>query len=99
MQRNMPTSLPIVLMGRLAIDKNYHNQGLGKALVRDALLRVLNAATEVGISAILIHALSQSAKRFYLSCGFVESPIQPMILMMTLKTIRTIILASPSLIL
>ena len=86
MQRNMPTNLPIIIMGRLAIDKNYHNQGLGKALVRDGMLRVMNASTEIGIFAILIHALSEQAKRFYLSCGFIESPIDPMTLVMTLKT-------------
>jgi GNAT superfamily N-acetyltransferase len=88
MQRNMPVSLPVILLGRLAVDKMHHNKGLGKALLRDAMLRVLNASAEIGIFAILVHALSESAKRFYLSCGFVESPLQPMTLMMTIKTIR-----------
>jgi GNAT superfamily N-acetyltransferase len=91
MQRNTPTSLPVIVMGRLAIDKKYHNQGLGKALLRDAMLRIVNASAEVGIFAMLIHALSSSAKQFYLSCGFVESPLQPMTLMMTVKTIQGII--------
>lgn len=92
MRRNMPDPLPILLLGRLAIDKNHHNQGLGSALLRDALLRAVNVANHAGISAILVHALSESAKRFYLSRGFVESPIQPMTLMMTLATIRSLLM-------
>jgi len=92
MQRNMPEPLPIVLLGRLAIDKNYHNQGLGAALLRDAMLRIVSSDPHIGIFAIVVHALSEQAKRFYLSRGFVESPLQPMTLMMTLKTIRSILL-------
>jgi GNAT superfamily N-acetyltransferase len=91
MTRNMPNPLPIVLLGRLAIDQKYHNEGLGSALLRDALIRVVRVANNTGVSAILVHALSEQAKRFYLSRGFVESPLQPMTLMMTLETIRSIL--------
>jgi GNAT superfamily N-acetyltransferase len=94
MRRNMPDPLPVLLLGRLAIDRRYHNQGLGKALLRDAMLRAVHIAAEAGVFAILVHAVSEQAKRFYLSRGFVESPLQPMTLMMTLATIRTI-LAEP----
>jgi GNAT superfamily N-acetyltransferase len=94
MQRNMPSSLPIALIGRLAIDQRYHNKGLGKGLLRDAVLRVVHASSEIGIFAILIHALTEPAKRFYLSCGFVESPLQPMTLMMTVKTARDVLMES-----
>jgi len=92
MRRNMPNPLPILLLGRLAIDSAYHNQGLGKALLRDAMLRSVHVAKEAGVFAIMVHALSESARRFYLSCGFVESPLQPMTLMMTLATVRQILL-------
>lgn len=88
---NMPDPLPILLLGRLAIDKNYQNIGLGKALLRDALLRTIAISKNAGVFAILVHALTEQAKRFYLSRGFVESPIQPMTLMMTTKTIRSIL--------
>lgn len=94
MRRNMPDPLPVLLLGRLAIDRRYHNQGLGQALLRDALLRAVHVSRETGVFAILLHAISEQAKRFYLSRGFVESPLQPMTLMMTLATIRTI-LAEP----
>ena len=95
MRRNMPDPLPVLLLGRFAIDSRYHNQGLGQALLRDAMLRAVHVAGETGVFAILVHALSEPAKRFYLSRGFVESPLQPMTLIMTLSTIR-LILAEPS---
>lgn len=91
MRRNMPDPLPVLLLGRLAVDRRYHNQGLGQALLRDAMLRAVNVSGDAGVFAILVHALSQEAKRFYLSRGFVESPLQPMTLMMTLKTVREIL--------
>lgn len=92
MQRNMPSPLPIILLGRLAVDLDYQNQGLGRGMLRDAVMRIVHASQDVGIFAILIHAISESAKRFYLSCGFVQSPLQPMTLMMTVKTARSILL-------
>ena len=91
MRRNMPDPLPVVLLGRLAIDYRHHNQGLGQALMRDAMLRAIHIAGDTGVFAVLVHALSDAAKRFYLSRGFVESPLQPMTLIMTLATIRAIL--------
>jgi GNAT superfamily N-acetyltransferase len=92
MRRNMPDPMPVILLGRLAIDKQYHNQGIGQALLRDAMLRSVAHAEGMGIFAILVHALSDDAKQFYLSRGFVQSPIQPMTLLMTLATVRSILL-------
>lgn len=94
MRRNMPDPLPVLLLGRLAIDKRCQNQGLGRALLRDAMLRAVNVAADTGVFALLVHAMSDQARRFYLSRGFVESPLQAMTLMMTLATIRSV-LAQP----
>lgn len=94
MRRNMPNPLPVLLLGRLAIDQRYHNRGLGQSLLRDAMLRAVNVSGDAGVFAILVHAISDPAKRFYLSRGFVESPLQPMTLLMTLETVRSI-LAEP----
>jgi GNAT superfamily N-acetyltransferase len=91
MRRNMPDPLPSLLLGRLAIDKRYHNLGLGSALLRDAMLRAVTIASNAGIFAIFVHALSEQAKQFYVSRGFIESPLQSMTLMMTLETIRKIL--------
>ena len=79
-------------MGRLAVDQGYQNKGFGKAMLRDAVMRIVHASVEIGIFAVLVHALSEQAKKFYLSCGFVESPLQPMTLMMTVKTACLIML-------
>lgn len=93
MRRNMPDPLPVLLLGRLAVDKRYHNQGLGQALLRDALMRAVNVAGDAGVFAVLVHALSDQARQFYLSRGFVESPLQPMTLLMTIETVRSILTA------
>jgi GNAT superfamily N-acetyltransferase len=94
MRRNMPDPLPVILLGRLAVDRRYHNQGLGQSLLRDAMLRAVNVAGDAGVFAILVHTISDQARRFYLSRGFIESPLQPMTLLMTLETVRSI-LAEP----
>ena len=63
-------------------------QGLGPALLRDAVLRTLQAAEIAGIRAILVHAISERAKRFYEKWGFVASPLEPMTLMITVAEAR-----------
>jgi GNAT superfamily N-acetyltransferase len=94
MQRNMPNLLPVLLLGRLAVDRGHHNKGIGKGLLRDAMIRATLIAEEAGVFAILVHALSDQAKQFYLSCGFVLSPLQPMTLFMTVSTIKKILTES-----
>lgn len=94
MRRNMPDPLPVLLLGRLAVDKRHHNRGIGQALLRDAMLRAVNVSGNAGVSALLVHALSDPAKQFYLSRGFVESPLQAMTLIMTLETVRSILVES-----
>lgn len=80
-KRNMPDPIPAMILGRLAVDREFQGQGLGTALLRDAVLRVQAAAEIVGIRAILVHAVSESAKRFYEKYGFVESPVDPLTVM------------------
>jgi GNAT superfamily N-acetyltransferase len=80
-RRNMPNPVPVMVIGRLAVDTAFHGRGIGPALLRDAILRTLQAAEIAGIRAILVHAISDNAKRFYLKHGFAESPIDPMTLM------------------
>ncbi|MEN9266658.1 MAG: GNAT family N-acetyltransferase [Thermostichales cyanobacterium BF4_bins_65] len=85
-RRNMPDPIPVMVIGRLAVDSRWQRQGIGRGLVRDAVLRTLQAAEIAGIRAILVHAIN--AKVFYQSCGFMPSPLDPMTLMITVKDAR-----------
>jgi GNAT superfamily N-acetyltransferase len=87
-KRNMPDPIPVAVLGRLAIGLSHQKRGLGRALFVDAARRVLNAADEIGIRAILVHAISDDAKQFYLALGFDPSPVEPMTLMVTLADVR-----------
>ena len=82
-RRNMPEPVPVMVLGRLAVDKNFHSQGVGTGLLRDAVLRTVLAAEIVGIRAILVHAISDTAKAFYEKYGFVASPVDPLTVMIT----------------
>ena len=82
-RRNMPNPIPVMVIGRLAIDRADQGRGLGKSLLRDAVSRTLQAAAIAGIRAILLHAISEDAKRFYVHCGFSESPLDPMTMMIS----------------
>ena len=84
-RRNMPDPVPVMILGRLAVSKNMQSAGLGRGLLRDAILRTLGVSKQAGIKALLVHALSDAAHKFYIQCGFIESPLDPMILMITLK--------------
>lgn len=87
-RRNMPNPIPVVILARLAIDNSCQGQGLGRALFRDAGLRVIQAADTIGIRGIIVHAISEEAKNFYLALGFNLSPLEPMTLMITLNDLR-----------
>ncbi|MCU7960558.1 MAG: GNAT family N-acetyltransferase [gamma proteobacterium symbiont of Bathyaustriella thionipta] len=84
-RRNMPEPVPVMILGRLAVSKHRQSAGIGRGLLKDAILRTLAVSRQAGIRALLAHALSESAHKLYRQCGFVESPIDPMVLMITLK--------------
>lgn len=83
-RRNMPDPIPVVVLARLAVDCSLQGAGLGRALVKNAAQRVLQAADVIGIRGMVVHALSMEAKAFYERVGFDPSPLDPMILMVTL---------------
>ncbi len=92
--RNMPDPIPILLLGRLAVDRAWRHCGLGGGLLKDALVRAATISENAGVSTILVHALNERARQFYISCGFDPTPRQPLTLIMTLATVRKI-LAEP----
>jgi GNAT superfamily N-acetyltransferase len=89
-RRNMPDPIPVVILARLAIDQTCQGRGLGRALFRDAALRVMQAADTIGIRGIIVHTISLPAKDFYLALGFDVSPLEPMTLAIALKDLRVL---------
>lgn len=83
-RRNMPDPIPVVVLGRLAVDSTLQGKGYGRALIRDAGLRVLQAADAIGIRGMVVQALSDEARSFYEAIGFEPSPINASLLMVTL---------------
>jgi len=90
-RRNMPDPVPIAVLGRLAVGSAYQKHGIARALMQDASKRVLQAADIIGIRGVVIHAISEDAKTFYLALGFEVSPLQPMTLMATLADLKATI--------
>ena len=84
-RRNMPNPIPVIVLGRLAVDRQWQHAGMGRGLLKDALLRSLSVSKQAGIRALLVHALSEDAKHFYARNGFLESPLDPMTLMIALQ--------------
>ncbi|HVN20306.1 MAG TPA: GNAT family N-acetyltransferase [Dongiaceae bacterium] len=80
--------IPVILLARLTVDKNEQGTGLGKALLKDALIRIARAADIVGARAVLVHAIDESAKRFYQHFDFEPSPIHEFQLMLLMKDLR-----------
>lgn len=83
-RRNMPDPIPVIVLGRLAIDQTVQGQHLGAALLKDAVLRAKQVAQQIGVKALLVHALNEQAKTFYLQYGFVQSPIDELVLLLKL---------------
>ena len=80
----MPHPIPVVILGRLAVGRAFHGKGLGRAMFRDGATRIISAADALGIRGMIVHAISEEARAFYLALGFDPSPLEPMTLMITL---------------
>jgi GNAT superfamily N-acetyltransferase len=86
MSKHFP--IPIALVARLAVDVDFHGKGMGRLLLRDALARVLAAAEQVAIRAVVVHAISEQAAAFYIRFGFKPLADEPRTLMITLDELR-----------
>lgn len=84
----MPDPIPVMVLGRLAVDKEWKGRGIGSGLLRDAVLRTVQVSEVVGVRAILLHAKNEEAKRFYERYGFAQSPTNDLTLMATLQDIQ-----------
>ena len=81
----------IIPLARIAIDAKEQGKGLGKALLKDALLRILSAADAIGARAVLVHAIDEGARRFYEHFGFERSPLDGFELMLLMKDLRALL--------
>ena len=74
LKRNMPDPIPVMVVGRLAVDKNHQGRKIGRGLLKDALQRILALSKVAGIRAVMLHAMDEDAAKFYLKYGFIEYP-------------------------
>ena len=85
-RRNMPDPVPVLVLARLAVKRDAQGMQLGAALLQDAVNRAVSVSQNAGVRALLVHALDDKAKQFYLHYGFGESPLHPLTLMLPLHT-------------
>ena len=87
-RRNMPDPIPVMVLGRLAVDASWQGKQIGLGMLKDAIQRTIIVAEQAGIRALLVHALSDKARSFYRHWGFHESPTNDITLMITLDEAR-----------
>lgn len=88
LRRNAPDAIPVSVIGRLAVSRDYAGRGLGADLLSDALRRIAIASQSIGISAVLVHAKDEDAKRFYMACAeSIEYPADSRRLFLPIKTV------------
>lgn len=83
-RRNMPNPVPVMVLARLAVDQRYQGHKLGAAMLKDAVQRTLAVSQTAGVRALLVHALNESSRQFYMHYGFESSPVNPMTMMLLL---------------
>jgi len=89
LRRGMPEQVPLLLIGRLAVDAPW--RGLGSALLGDALKRCLAASEIAGIRAVVAHAIDEAAVGFYERHGFIRSPLGERVMLMPIETVRSLV--------
>ena len=87
-RRNAPDTIPVSVIGRLAVSRDHAGKGLGADLLADALKRIALASQSIGIGAVLVHAKDDAAKSFYLHCAeFIEYPEDSRMLFLPMATV------------
>jgi len=88
LRRNAPDTIPVSVIGRLAVSRDHAGKGLGADILAEALHRVAVASQSIGIGAVLVHAKDDAAKRFYISCAeFIEYPKDSRTLFLPIETV------------
>jgi len=91
LRRNMPDPIPVMILGRLAVDLAWQRHGIGAALLQDALLRTIQVFKIAGVKALLVHAISNQAAEFYKKWGFHSSPVNPKTLFLSIRQTKELI--------
>lgn len=86
-RQGLPDPVPLVIVGRLAVDRAYQGRKIGAGLLKDALRRVVGISKEVGCRAVLVHAIDQDAASFYAKFGFIEFPASSQTMFLPIETI------------
>lgn len=84
-RRNMPNPVPVMVLARLAVDQRDQGHKLGAAMLKNAVQRTLAVSQTAGVRALLVHALNESSRQFYMHYGFESSPVNPMTMMLLLQ--------------
>ena len=84
-KRNMPNPIPAIVLGRLAVHSQWEGQGIGKGLLKDAVFRSVEISKIIGVKAMLCHSIDEQAKNFYVKYGFLQSPLNPLTVMLPLN--------------
>jgi GNAT superfamily N-acetyltransferase len=88
LRKNLPDPIPILVLGRLAIARDYQGRGLGRALLKDAILKTITASGIAGVRALAVHAIDDTAAQFYRNYGFASSPLNPRTLLLPIETAK-----------
>ncbi len=88
LRRAMPDQVPLLLIGRLAVDRQYQGKGLGADLLCDGVRRCLEVSEIAGVRAIITHAIDEDAVRFYQHCGFIRCPLGDRVMLLPIETAR-----------
>ena len=88
LRANLPNPTPVMVLGRLAVDKEFQGRGIGKDMLRDALQRVLQASRAIGARALIVHVIDDQAVPFYAKYGFKPFPGETRTMFLPMEAIR-----------
>ena len=91
LRRGMPEQVPLLLIGRLAVDAQWQGRGVGSALLADALRRCLAASEIAGVRGVVAHAIDEAAVGFYERHGFIRSPLGERVMLMPIEMVRSLV--------
>lgn len=86
--RNTPDQVPVLILGRLAVDEAVKGRGIGRGLLKDALMRSLSVADGIGVRAVVVHIRNDEVADFYRNLGFLASPLHARTLVLPIETLK-----------